>query len=84
MSHQKHFMNFSFKPFPRIETHFTSIVYEDRAQRYQRGKKYTCLNKGFLASTIAMRGNRLTLVSIENIFTPSLKAKLWGNIIQGA
>lgn len=49
-------MNLSFKPFPQIETDFTSIVYEDgTAQRYQRGEKYSCLNKGFLAASTTMR-----------------------------
>lgn len=43
ISHETYVMIFSFRPFPRIKTHFTSIVYEGTAYRCQRGEKYTHL-----------------------------------------
>lgn len=53
-------------------------------QRYQRGEKYTHLSRGFLAATTAMRQNRLTPVSVENIFCPSLRARLCANFMHRA
>lgn len=37
-----------------------------------------------LATIIAVRGNRLTPLSIENIFTPIFWTKVWRNFMHGA